>query len=1569
MGDYDFSYNVIVNSDNKFELKEEYDDDSVLTPYIDFKPNLKYRFHQNDNSNTSNTFKLFYKDQFNPVYEAKNVETIDVEPNIAATTEKFFCISNDGHTIGIASGGTSQQVYIYNYIDGTLTLAFSEVLGTHNGNTTDTPTIACSGDGKTIAVGQYNYGYAQWNSIGIAYVYAYTNNAWSRVQIIQSPVGTPGSNYQGFGDFLAVNYSGSYMAIAATNHNLGTGYVAFYTRNSNGITFNSQNWAITGFNGQNNYWGRFLRFHPTAINGDLTIGSMNNIYTNTGPIYICNKNGYTNVGITRPNGDNASSLFGKDVDFSSDGSVLVISERDTPNGNQGAVHVYHEKVVNQNKIDHQLKFTIADNVGNDYFGTRIHLNNTGSLLTVTTGGISNDTLQVWGLNQTSASKIDNVLIPTEYNINFANSIPPVRSYIRFAKDNYNTSLILSKNVSDWVVTVNRIFDQEYDYNNMTFTGTPGLNGAYTQVTFGTDVSATDVFYDREFGNNFGHGPITIYDVSIGNATTLFGTGMKYYIDVSDGGGFKLAYHPTMNSNNTYRFNMSDNILQGYDLSFTTIPNKASGYYHQTVDNSGSPGVLGAYTQVRITDTTPTLFYYNPNQDGMGDTNTEYLTVTINTDITNENEKYYISNGNEPGPLMAPTIKLLANYNYYFDVSDPSNSDYILTFYKDTDHNTVFNGGTNGNVNTGLVQRNLTPGLPGSNVTLGVTEDTPETENPSTSAPSYLYYHGVNINNTSSVIGGTIEVYDTLSELTDSWIGVQTDANRLKHTYVNGFIDISGGDLTVRGSQIQLTNETDTSFTSLTFDLSYDDLTRPVGGIIIHNESILKYYEVEGTVNPTNSFVADVLLKDATSATRSNNSAIIQATKDLWEDLKPYIDPTNYATKSYDGSGPTTNLTYWPGLVHPDGGTITTGNELTYTHLVVRYLAGTPQGTNTVIVSIALVFYDNTTAGYTISEKPRALYLLQIRNGVFIYSAASNGYSNNQTNTPYSNLVPNSTYDVPLFTWIKEDDTYQGINIYGYDSINSKDTILAANIRTTSYKRPFVMKYNSSTNTWEEYATIGIPIDGANNVPDIDYVTMSYDTKTVAISHEANIYIFYDSDNGNKYTYVSTIDTTDLTGNATHRPTLSGQAFSIDGKRLVVATESRGGFQGNNAITRCLTYNTVDNWVNIDNSFIFTTRSANPSNGYNQFGSWAYISHNGDQFMYATNYDYANQYSPIEYGMYSYNNNNSWTQEFHHNLFESSNFGGIGDNTYSLFSHGGSLLSPDGNYAFIRTTLFKRNGSQWSATTDAITTSGQVSNSRYNNGTSDFSCITNNGERVIKYIASTDKIHIYDNDGNDSFSEILTIDADINLHTNRWQVIQSDLSYGKIIVSNDSLYDAGATNGATYIYTYDEYRNSVPTQITNINAVDKITFTIGDQDIATIDTTGFRTTFAKNFEILHPILNNYKLRHTCIESPQLATMYSGHTTLNNGTASINLDTAFHMTEGTFSLLNIETYSLTSNESGFCEVKGDVIGNILTIVCEDNTSNDDISWIVFGKRNDEYVKQTTLLDEYGNYISEF
>ena len=268
----------------------------------------------------------------------------------------------------------------------------------------------------------------------------------------------------------------------------------------------------------------------------------------------------------------------------------------------------------------------------------------------------------------------------------------------------------------------------------------------------------------------------------------------------------------------------------------------------------------------------------------------------------------------------------------------------------------------------------------------------------------MYYHGLNINNTSSVIGGTIEVYDTLSELTDSWIGVQTDANRLKHTYVNGFIDISGGDLTVRGSQIQLTNDTDTSFTSLTFDLSYDDLIRPVGGIITNSEDILQYYEVEGTDNPTNSVISYTDLSDNT------NSTITQATKDKFALLKTYLQANSSTTTySYDGTGSSDLSLNYNNVI------VSTSDPLIYTHLVVRYRTGTPQN-GVSIVYVTLIFYDDTGTTYATSIKPKAVYIIEIKNGQYVHPTSANGYSQ----ATFTGNYPQETdtlYHVPYTSWL------------------------------------------------------------------------------------------------------------------------------------------------------------------------------------------------------------------------------------------------------------------------------------------------------------------------------------------------------------------------------------------------------------------------------------------------------------------------------------------------------------------------------------------------------------------------
>ena len=79
---------------------------------------------------------------------------------------------------------------------------------------------------------------------------------------------------------------------------------------------------------------------------------------------------------------------------------------------------------------------------------------------------------------------------------------------------------------------------------------------------------------------------------------------------------------------------------------------------------------------------------------------------------------------------------------------------------------------------------------------------------------------------------------------------------------------------------------------------------------------------------------------------------------------------------------------------------------------------------------------------------------------------------------------------------------------------------------------------------------------------------------------------------------------------------------------------------------------------------------------------------------------------------------------------------------------------------------------------------------------------------------------------------------------------------------------------------------------------------------------------------------------------------------DGTASINIDTASNMTDGTFVLLNRDIQCFTSNETGWDPVKGSVSGNILTITSQNNSSTDTISWMVMGERQDDKIKSPEM-----------
>lgn len=128
---------------------------------------------------------------------------------------------------------------------------------------------------------------------------------------------------------------------------------------------------------------------------------------------------------------------------------------------------------------------------------------------------------------------------------------------------------------------------------------------------------------------------------------------------------------------------------------------------------------------------------------------------------------------------------------------------------------------------------------------------------------------------------------------------------------------------------------------------------------------------------------------------------------------------------------------------------------------------------------------------------------------------------------------------------------------------------------------------------------------------------------------------------------------------------------------------------------------------------------------------------------------------------------------------------------------------------------------------------------------------------------------------------------------------------------------------------------------------------------------------KNFSISHPLpekADTHYLVHSAIESPQAELIYRGSVDLVAGSATVNIDTAAGMSEGTFDVLCADVQCFTSNESGWTAVKGSVSGNTLTITAQDNTCTDTISWMVVGERQDENMLNASSTDDSGRIIVE-
>jgi len=173
-----------------------------------------------------------------------------------------------------------------------------------------------------------------------------------------------------------------------------------------------------------------------------------------------------------------------------------------------------------------------------------------------------------------------------------------------------------------------------------------------------------------------------------------------------------------------------------------------------------------------------------------------------------------------------------------------------------------------------------------------------------------------------------------------------------------------------------------------------------------------------------------------------------------------------------------------------------------------------------------------------------------------------------------------------------------------------------------------------------------------------------------------------------------------------------------------------------------------------------------------------------------------------------------------------------------------------------------------------------------------------------------------------------------------------------------------------------HNGDTDTQVSFSNSGNEIKLITGNSTKLTANSNGIAVTGALSkssgsFKIDHPLpakADTHHLVHSFVEGPQADNIYRGQVALVDGAATVNIDTASGMSDGTFVALNGDVQCFTSNETDFCAVKGSVSGNVLSIAAQDDTCTATVSWMVVGERHDPHMIATEWTDDNGKVIVE-
>ena len=128
--------------------------------------------------------------------------------------------------------------------------------------------------------------------------------------------------------------------------------------------------------------------------------------------------------------------------------------------------------------------------------------------------------------------------------------------------------------------------------------------------------------------------------------------------------------------------------------------------------------------------------------------------------------------------------------------------------------------------------------------------------------------------------------------------------------------------------------------------------------------------------------------------------------------------------------------------------------------------------------------------------------------------------------------------------------------------------------------------------------------------------------------------------------------------------------------------------------------------------------------------------------------------------------------------------------------------------------------------------------------------------------------------------------------------------------------------------------------------------------------------SKSFRIPHPVLEDKDLVFTSVEGPRNDLIFRGSVQLEAGRCDVDLNVESRLTEGTFEALTQEVDIVSlCNKTGFTRIRAsNVVDGKFTIIAEDTTCTDMVSWVVMAARADTAMFRNPVNDAEGRLVPE-